>query len=485
MLNLNDPKLFKTKNYINGQWCASDNQFAVMNPATMEEVAQTADAGPDEILRAIDCASEAFVSWRQQTAKQRSIILRRWYDLMLENIDDLALIMTLEQGKPLAESAAEIHYAGSFIEWFAEECKRAYGRTIPTYAGDRRLQTIKQPVGVVGCITPWNFPAAMLTRKAGPALAAGCSVVARPASETPLSALALCELAERAGLPPGVLNVVAGKDSYGMGLAMTQSDKVAKFTFTGSTGVGRKLMEQCASTIKRISLELGGNAPFLVFDDADLDKAVEACVATKFRNCGQTCVCTNRIYVQESVSQQFIDKLKARISQLKVGVGTEPGVDIGPMVNKRAVIQVQELVDDAQKKGAQLLLGGEGHSAGPCFYQPSLLVGVDHDMAIVREEIFGPVAAVQTFVTEEQAVAKANDTEYGLAAYFFSRDIGRITRVSEALDYGMVASNTGVFSTEIAPFGGIKQSGIGREGGAEGMDEYMEVKYHCIGGVDC
>ncbi len=484
-MKLTDPSLLKNKNYINGKWCAgSAGTIEVYNPATGKVIAEVADGSGADAESAVQAAAEAFVSWSKTTAKQRSDLMRKWFNLVLENAEDLGKIMTAEQGKPLAEAIGEIQYAASFIEYYAEECKRVMGNTIPTIAANRRLQTYKQPVGVVGCITPWNFPAAMITRKSGPALAAGCTVVIKPDPSTPLSAFAFCELAHRAGIPPGVINVVTGSNSQEIGLVLTQHPKIGKFTFTGSTAVGKLLMAQCASTVKKISLELGGNAPFIVFDDADVSDAVTHCVATKFRNCGQTCVCTNRIFVQSSIAAEFTAKLKEAIAALKVADGFEPNANIGPLINAGAVAKMDELMLDAKAKGVKVELGGAAHDLGQCFYQPTLLTNISRDMRLAKEEIFGPIAAVQTFETEQEVVARANDTNYGLAAYFFTRDIGRVMRVSESLEYGIVCSNSGVFSTEVAPFGGWKQSGIGSEGGKEGIADFYVTKFHSMGGID-
>jgi succinate-semialdehyde dehydrogenase/glutarate-semialdehyde dehydrogenase len=407
-------------------------------------------------------------------------VLKRWFQLITDNAEDLAKIMTAEQGKPLTEAVGEIHYGASYIEWFAEQCKRAYGDTIPTGDNSRRMQTIKTPVGVVGCVTPWNFPSAMITRKAAPALAAGCTVVIKPAAETPLSALALCVLAERAGIPAGAINVVAGTDSESLGVELTTDPAVAKFTFTGSTRVGKILMAQCASTVKKISMELGGNAPFIVFDDADIEQAVAGCIATKFRNAGQTCVCTNRIYVHRRIADQFTAKLQQQIAALTVGDGTT-NVLMGPLYDDKAVANMDRLVADGIAKGATIVSGGQRHELGQCFYQPTLITGVSDAMYLGREEIFGPIAAVQIFDTDDEVIERANDTEYGLAAYYFTANVGRVFRLAEELEYGMVIANTGVFSSEVAPFGGVKQSGIGREGGHEGIEDFYDVKYHCIG----
>jgi succinate-semialdehyde dehydrogenase/glutarate-semialdehyde dehydrogenase len=484
MIKLEDPTLFKTENYVNGKWIGgSAGQIEVLNPANGTLVAKTVNSSAENARDAVEAAAVAFKSWSKMPAKERASYLRKWHDLILENADDLGALMTAEQGKPLSEAIGEVKYGAGFIEFYAEECKRVMGDIIPTVANDRRLLVYKQPVGVVGCITPWNFPNAMITRKAAPAMAAGCTVVIKPDAGTPLSALALCELAERAGIPAGVLNVVVGSDAQAIGEVLTQHEKIAKFTFTGSTAVGKILMAQCASTVKKISLELGGNAPFIVFDDADIDEAVTHCVATKFRNCGQTCVCTNRIFVHEAIASDFTEKLQHSISALKVADGFEEGAEIGPLINTQALEKMDVLMADAVDKGAKVLLGGARHQLGENFYQPTLLSNVSDSMRLANEEIFGPIAAVQTFTTEDEVVEKANATEYGLAAYFFTQDIGRVMRVSEDLEYGIVCSNSGVFSTEVAPFGGWKQSGIGSEGGKEGIADFYETKFHSLGGV--
>ena len=484
MPSFRDSNLIKSANFIDGEWVSGTRTLAVLNPANSETIATVADGTRQDAERAVEAAHRSFASWKKVTAKERGAILRRWHDLILENAEDLGALMTWEQGKPLAEAIGEINYGASFIEFYAEEGKRVYGDTIPTISPERRLQTYKQPVGVVGAITPWNFPTAMITRKAAPALAAGCTIVIKPDPGTPLSALALCELAQRAGIPTGVLNVVAGSDSQGIGEVLTQHSKVGKFTFTGSTAVGKLLMRQCASSVKKVSLELGGNAPFIVFDDADLDEAVTHCVATKFRNCGQTCVCTNRIYVQEEIAENFTARLREAIATMKVADGFEDGAVIGPMINEQAVSKMERLLADATAKGAQVLLGGSRHELGGLFFQPTLMDSVSDDMELVSSEIFGPIAAVQSFSSEGEVISKANATDSGLAAYFFSRDVGRVMRVAEALEYGIVCSNSGVFSTDVAPFGGWKQSGIGSEGGKEGIVDFFETKFHSMGGID-
>lgn len=485
MQNLSDPRLFRQRCYVNGEWTEAENSgtVPVTNPADREVVGSVPDCGAAETRSALQAAEAALPGWRALPARERGAKLRTWFDLMMANHDDLALIMTTEQGKPLPESRGEIAYAASFIEWFAEEGRRAYGDVIPQHQADKRIVVIKQPIGVCVAITPWNFPAAMITRKAGAALAAGCTMVVKPALETPYSALALCELADRAGIPPGVLSVVTG-DAKAIGGEMTSSPIVRKLSFTGSTAVGKLLMEQCASTVKKVSLELGGNAPFLVFDDADLDAAVEGAIASKYRNAGQTCVCTNRFLVQDGIYEEFARKLADAVrGQLKVGNGLDAGVAQGPLINEAAVEKVESQIADALSKGAKVAAGGARHALGGTFFQPTVLTDVTPAMAVAHEETFGPVAPLFRFETEEEAVQMANDTEYGLASYLYSRDISRVWRIAEALEYGMVGINTGLISTAIAPFGGVKSSGIGREGSKYGIEEYLEIKYLCIGGI--
>ncbi|WP_042303427.1 NAD-dependent succinate-semialdehyde dehydrogenase [Paraburkholderia kururiensis] len=481
-MKLNDPSLLQTKAYLAGEWQGADDgsTFDVVNPATGERIASVPRMGAPETRRAIAAANAAWPAWRAKTAKERSQVLRKWYDLMVQHADDLALILTTEQGKPLAEAKGEILYAASFIEWFSEEGKRVYGDTIPTPAGDKRIVVTKEPVGVCAAITPWNFPAAMITRKVGPAMAAGCPIVVKPAEATPLSALALAVLAERAGVPKGVFSVVTG-DPKAIGGELTGNATVRKLSFTGSTAVGRLLMAQCAPTVKKVSLELGGNAPFIVFDDADLDAAVAGAIASKYRNSGQTCVCTNRFYVHERVYDAFAAKLQEAVMQLKVGRGTEPGVVQGPLINEAAVLKVESHIEDALAKGARVLTGGKRHALGHGFFEPTVLADVTPAMKVAREETFGPLAPLFRFSSDEEVVRLANDTEFGLASYFYSRDIGRVWRVAEALEYGMVGINTGLISNEVAPFGGVKQSGLGREGSHYGIDDYVVIKYLCMG----
>jgi len=482
-LPLKDPKLFRTQCYLDGQWISGSQTLPVVNPATGSVLGTVPKLGSEETRRAIDAAERAWPAWRAKTAKERAVILRKWFDLMMANQEDLAQILTAEQGKPLSEARGEIAYGASFIEWFAEEGKRAYGDVIPQHQADKRVLVIKQPIGVCALITPWNFPNAMITRKAGPALAAGCTVVIKPAGQTPYSALAMAELAERAGIPKGVLNVLTG-DSKAIGAELCASPKVRKLSFTGSTETGRILMKQCADTIKKLSLELGGNAPFIVFDDADLDAAVEGALASKYRNAGQTCVCANRLYVQDGVYDAFAAKLTEKVKGFKVGAGTEPGVIIGPLIDEQGVKKVEAHVADALSKGAKTVLGGKRHSLGGLFFQPTVLTGVTPDMLVSHEETFGPVAPLIRFKTEEEAIRLANDTEFGLSGYFYSRDVGRIWRVAEQMETGIVGANVGIISTEIAPFGGVKQSGLGREGSKYGLEEYMEIKYILLGGLD-
>ena len=484
---LADGALFRTEAYIDGAWqaAASGARFAVANPADGVKIADVANCDRSDADQAIAAADRAWPAWRRKTAKERASVLRAWFDLILAHQEDLAKLMTAEQGKPMAESRGEIVYGASFIEWFAEEAKRIYGDTIPTVANDRRLLVFKEPIGVAAAITPWNFPNAMITRKVAPALAAGCTVVVKPAEQTPLSALALAELAARAGFPPGVFNVVPADEarSINVGKALCESPVVRKLSFTGSTAVGRILMQQSAPTLKKLSLELGGNAPFIVFDDADLDAAVDGALASKYRNAGQTCVCTNRFYAQTGIYDAFVEKLATKAQLLKVGSGFEAGVQQGPLIDRNALAKVEAHVADARAKGARVLTGGAPHELGGTFFQPTVLADVTNDMLVAREETFGPVAPVFRFESEDQALAAANATEFGLAAYFYSRDVARVFRVAERLESGMVGVNTGLISNEVAPFGGVKQSGIGREGSKYGIDEYLVVKYVCIGGI--
>jgi succinate-semialdehyde dehydrogenase / glutarate-semialdehyde dehydrogenase len=483
-LPLKDPTLLRQANFIDGKWVQADSgkTTVVNNPATGEAVGEVPAMGAAETRRAIEAAWRAWPAWRAMLAKERGAILRKLSDLMLANTDDLAMIMTAEQGKPLTESKGEIAYAASFIDWFAEEGKRVYGDTIPQNVKGRRILVLKEPIGVFAAITPWNFPSAMITRKAGPGWAAGCTGVIRPASQTPFSALALAALAERAGMPTGVCNIITGPSGE-TGAELTSNPLVRKLSFTGSTEVGAKLLAQCAPTIKKTSMELGGNAPFIVFDDADLDAAVVGAMASKYRNTGQTCVCANRILVQEGVHDAFAQKFKATIEQMKVGNGMEPGVVQGPLINAAAVKKVEEHISDATKRGAWVLTGGHRHQLGGNFFEPTLLADVPHDALIFREETFGPVAPLFRFKTEEEAIRLANDTEFGLAAYFYARDVGRIFRVGEALEYGLIGINEGIISTAEAPFGGMKHSGLGREGSKYGIDEYLEIKYLAVGGI--
>ncbi len=483
-LDLRDRTLFREQCFIDGAWVSADGgaTIDVVNPANGRRLGTVPRCGTAETRRAIAAAEAAWPAWRAQTAKARAVVLRRWYELIMANQEDLAVLMTAEQGKPLAEAQSEIAYGASFVEWFAEEGKRVYGDTIPAHAADKRIVVIKQPIGVVAAITPWNFPNAMITRKCAPALAAGCPVVVKPASQTPYSALALAELAARAGLPKGLFNVVTGS-AGAIGGEMTANPVVRKLTFTGSTEIGKLLMAQCAATVKKVSLELGGNAPFIVFDDADLDAAVQGALASKFRNTGQTCVCANRLLVQDSVYDDFTHRLAAAVAKLTVADGFTPGAELGPLIDMQAVAKVEEHIADALGKGARVVLGGGRHALGGSFFQPTILAEVTPSMAVAREETFGPVAPLFRFHTEDEAIAMANDTEFGLAAYFYGRDIGRVWRVAEALEYGIVGINEGIISTELAPFGGIKESGIGREGSKYGIEDFLEIKYLCMGGI--
>jgi len=483
-VKLKDPSLLRELCFIDGGWNGADNgaTLDVTNPATLKKLGSIPNMGAAETRRAIAAAGAALPGWRARTAKERAVILRRWFDLMTENQEDLATLMTAEQGKPLTESKTEILYAASFIEWFGEEAKRVYGDIIPGHQGDKRIMVLRQPVGVVAAITPWNFPSAMITRKAGPALAAGCTLVCKPATQTPYSALALAELAQRAGVPAGVFNMITG-NAAAIGGEMTSNPTVRKLTFTGSTEVGKKLMAQCAGTVKKLSLELGGNAPFIVFDDADLDAAVQGALASKYRNTGQTCVCANRLLIQAGVYEEFAKRLKSAVAQLRVGDGLKSVTDQGPLIDAKAVTKVEEHIADALAKGAKVALGGKRHALGGSFFEPTILTDVTPNMLLAREETFGPVAPLFKFDSEAQAIAMANDTEFGLAAYLYTRDLARSWRVSEAIEYGIVGLNTGIISTEVAPFGGVKESGIGREGSKYGILDYTEIKYICVGGV--
>ncbi len=481
-MQLKDPQLFRQQAYIDGAWVDADNgqTLKVNNPATSEIIGSVPKMGASETRRAIEAADKALPAWRALTAKERANKLRKWFDLMLANQEDLARLMTLEQGKPLNESRGEIAYAASFLEWFGEEAKRVYGDMIPGHQVDKRLMVLKQPIGVTAAITPWNFPSAMITRKAGPALAAGCTMVLKPASQTPYSALALAELAERAGIPKGVFSVVTGSAGE-VGAELTGNPLVRKLTFTGSTEIGRQLMVECAKDIKKVSLELGGNAPFIVFDDADLDAAVEGALVSKYRNNGQTCVCANRLYIQEGVYDAFVEKLTAAVARLNIGNGLENGVTTGPLIDAKAMAKVQEHIDDAVGKGARVVVGGKPHALGGTFFEPTVLVDVPRNAAVAKEETFGPLAPLFRFKDEADVIAMANDTEFGLASYFYARDLSRVFRVGEALEYGIVGVNTGIISNEVAPFGGIKASGLGREGSKYGIEDYLEIKYLCIG----
>jgi succinate-semialdehyde dehydrogenase/glutarate-semialdehyde dehydrogenase len=482
---LKDSQLFRDRAYVDGAWTEADSRkrFDVDNPASGQVIGSVPDMGAAETRRAIEAAHAALPAWRALPAKERSKILRKWFDLMIANADDLALLLTTEQGKPVAEARGEIVYGASFVEWFAEEAKRLYGDVIPSPTNDRRLLVIKQPIGVCAAITPWNFPNAMITRKVAPGLAAGCMIVLKPAEQTPFSALALAELGERAGIPRGVFNIVTGTDAPAIGQELCANPIVRKVTFTGSTEVGRILMRQSADTVKKMSLELGGNAPFIVFDDADLDAAAEGALASKYRNAGQTCVCANRIYVQDSVYDAFTAKIAERIKALKVGKGTEAGVNIGPLIDAQGLSKVEEHVADAVGKGAKVVVGGKRHALGGLFYEPTLLTGMKPGMKVAREETFGPVAPLFRFKTDAEAIAAANESEFGLCAYFYSRDVGRIFRAAEALEAGIVGVNVGIISTEVAPFGGVKQSGLGREGSKYGIEEFVEIKYIAVGGI--
>ena len=481
---LKDGKLFRQQAYVDGRWIDADSggRLEVDNPATGAVIGSVPDMGVAETRRAIAAAQAALPGWRALTGKARAAIMRKWFDLMMANQEDLAILMTIEQGKPLAESRGEIAYAAAFIEWFGEEAKRVYGDVIPSHGADKRIVVLKQPIGVCAAITPWNFPAAMITRKVGPALAAGCTMVLKPASQTPFSALALCELAERAGAPKGVFSCVTG-EAKAIGGEMTANPIVRKLSFTGSTATGKILIEQCAKTVKKTSMELGGNAPFIVFDDADLEASVAGAIASKYRNAGQTCVCANRILVQSRVYDAFVDKLVQRVRAMKVGDGLDEGNVIGPLIDKKAVEKVRDHIEDAKRKGGRVVVGGAPHSLGGTFFEPTIIANAKPEMKIFHEETFGPVAPVFRFETEKEAIALANDTPFGLAAYFYGRDIGRVWRVAEALEYGIIGVNEGLISTEVAPFGGVKESGLGREGSKYGVEDYLEMKYLCLGGM--
>ncbi|WP_363317808.1 NAD-dependent succinate-semialdehyde dehydrogenase [uncultured Amphritea sp.] len=485
MITLKDPSLLKQQAYVNGQWIDALNgeTNVVLNPATGEQIATVPDLGAEETEAAIVAADIAFKSWKKKTAKERSVLLRKWFELIVANKDDLAILMTAEQGKPIAESAGEVLYGASFIEWYAEEGKRAYGDVIPSHAADKRIIVTKEPIGVTAAITPWNFPNAMITRKCAPALAVGCTMIIKPAEDTPLSALALMELADRAGIPAGVINVVTTKRPIEVGKTLTDSSVVRKLSFTGSTPVGKQLMRQCADTVKKTSMELGGNAPLIIFDDADLDKAIPAAIASKYRNSGQTCVCANRLLIQSGIYEEFAQRYAAEVAKLQVGNCSQGEFQQGPLINRAALDKVTAMVDDAVAKGARIIAGGKPHALGGNFFEPTIVADITQDMRLAHEEIFGPVAPLFRFDTEEEAVQIANDTEFGLAAYFFTRDYARVFRVSEALEYGMVAVNDGILSTEVAPFGGVKESGTGREGSKYGMDDYLEIKYTLVGGL--
>ena len=484
-MQLNDKSLLKDKAYIDGQWCAAKDTrtFAVTDPANGEQLVQVSDCGAADTEQAVAAAEESLPAWRTKTAKERSAILRKWFELMMANQEDLAVILSTEQGKPMTESRGEIAYGANFLEWFAEEGRRIYGDVIPGHAADKRIIVLKEPIGVTAAITPWNFPTAMIARKVGPALAAGCTMVVKPAAETPLSALAMAELAERAGVPAGVFSVVTSDQAAVVGGILTSSPTVKKLSFTGSTAVGKLLMQQCAGTVKKVSMELGGNAPFIVFDDADIEAAVQGAMISKYRNSGQTCVCTNRFIVQSGVYEEFCTRLAAAASELKLGPASSGEVQQGPLITKAAVDKVASHVEDAVSKGARVLLGGEADELGGLFYKPTVLADITKDMAVMSEETFGPVAPVIKFEEEAEGVAMANSTEFGLAAYFYSKDINRIWRVAEALESGMVGINDGLISTEVAPFGGVKESGVGREGSKYGIEDYLEIKYLCMGGI--